>query len=44
MRTALVAVQVTAAVVLLMGTGVVFERVRIASDRGLSVAYVCGAT
>jgi putative ABC transport system permease protein len=39
MRTALVAVQVTAAVVLLMGTGVVFERARSATDAGLSVAY-----
>ncbi len=38
-RTALVAVQVTSAVVLLMGTGVVFERARAATDAGLTVAY-----
>lgn len=39
LRTALVAVQVTASVVLLMGTGIVFERARTATDRGLVVAY-----
>lgn len=38
-RTALVAVQVTVAVILLMGTGVVFERARAATDSGLTVAY-----
>ena len=39
MRTALVAVQVTAAVVLVMGTGVIFERTREATDAGLVVAF-----
>ena len=42
LRTALVAVQVTAAVVLLMGTGVIFERARTATEGGLAVAYGYG--
>lgn len=38
-RMALVAVQVTAAVVLVMSTGVIFERTREATDAGLVVAF-----